>query len=332
MTRYVLGIDGGGTKTLAVIVDETGTIISSGLGGPSTYDDVGIDGAQRNIGDAVTAARQQANIENHLFDSVFLGLGGVVSDHDREVIRQIANNLQLAPAEYTGIDHDCRIALAGGLAGRPGIVQIAGTGTSTFGINAEGVNWRAGGWGQLIADEGSGYWLGIEAMKAAVMAYDGRGQATPLLGHVMQALNIKDINDIMHRIYVPPMPRNEIAELAPLVINAAKEGDWVSQAIIRRGMEQIAECITAVAEKLDMMQGRVELALTGGLFQAGDVVVQPLREAVLQQLPDCEIMYGELPPVLGACLLALEQRGIPVEATVIQNLHHSAAQLKQRMM
>jgi N-acetylglucosamine kinase-like BadF-type ATPase len=111
-------------------------------------------------------------------------MAGVVSPTDRAIMANIAQSLTLAPADRVGVDHDCRIALAGGLSGRPGMVQIAGTGSSTFGVNASGESWRAGGWGQLISDEGSGYWLGVQAMQTAVRAFDGRLPPTLLLRKV----------------------------------------------------------------------------------------------------------------------------------------------------
>ena len=145
MTQYVLGTDGGGTKTQAVIVDESGKLCGTGLGGPSNYDDVGIDTTRASIGQAVDAARQMAGIPQIPFAAVFLGMAGVVSPTDRGIIRDIAQNLDLAAPETIGVDHDCRIALAGGLSGRPGLVQIVGTGSSTFGMNVAGEGWRSGG-------------------------------------------------------------------------------------------------------------------------------------------------------------------------------------------
>ena len=189
MTRYVLGIDGGGTKTQAAIVDETGHVRGVGLGGPSNYDDIGANRARANIAQAVTAACAPAGCEPAPFAAAFLGLAGIVSPADRAVVQGIAADLRLAPLDRVGVDHDCRIALAGGLSGRPGIVLIAGTGSSCYGRNAAGGDWRAGGWGSQIGDEGSGYWLGLHALQSAVRAYDGRGPATRLEADVRRVLD-----------------------------------------------------------------------------------------------------------------------------------------------
>ena len=151
-SRHFLGVDGGGTKTQAVIIDECGRVLGAGLGGPANYDAVGVEVAQSNIAQAVEAARQAAGIADYPFASAYLGLAGVVCARDCEIVHGIARRLNLAA--IVGVDHDCRIALAGGLSGRPGIVLISGTGSSCFGMNALGDQWRAGGWGYLISDEG----------------------------------------------------------------------------------------------------------------------------------------------------------------------------------
>jgi N-acetylglucosamine kinase-like BadF-type ATPase len=299
-----LGIDGGGTKTNAAIMSPDGQLLGQGTAGPSNIDDLGVEAAQANIAAAVAAARQSAALETAPFAAAFLGMAGVTSGQDRTKIRAIAHNLSLAPGDKTGVDHDCRSALAGGLSGRPGIVLIAGTGSSCYGRNARGESWLAGGRGHLISDEGSGYWLGVHAIRAAVMAYDGRRPYTPLLDEVLQALGIPHIDEVMHRLYIVGMSRAEIAALAPIVIRAAESGDPASQALIEQGASDMAECVEAVARKLGMDAGSTELALVGGLFRAGEITVGALERAVVARLPACSVLQAEQPPVVGACLLA----------------------------
>ena len=120
-------------------------------------------------------------------------------------------SLDLAAADRIGVDHDCRIALAGGLSGRVGIVQICGTGSSTFGINQAGEGWRTGGWGKTISDEGSGYWLGVQAMRSAVRTFDGRDPETVLLPRVLDYLQIDHVNDIYQPLYINGLTKTDIA-------------------------------------------------------------------------------------------------------------------------
>jgi N-acetylglucosamine kinase-like BadF-type ATPase len=319
MKWYVLGIDGGGTKTQALIADEEGNVRGWGTSGPSNYDDVGMERAQAGIEEAVWIARQQAALPEAPFDSVFLGMAGVVSDKDRAVIHAIARQLNLADDQNIDIDHDCRIALAGGLSGRPGIVLIAGTGSSCYGQSGAGESWLAGGWGHLISDEGSSYWLGIQAMRCAVASYDGRLHSI-LKDLVQDQFQLTELRDLMHRIYVIGMSRSEVASLAPLVITAARQGDDVALHLLRQGACDLAQMVGAVADKLHFTGQPCELALVGGLFNAGDIVLSPLHVAIQNRLPDCRIIFPELPPASGAALLALKNLGISLSSTQAANL------------
>ena len=304
MTHYILGVDGGGTRTRAAIVTENGRFCGLGVAGPSNYDDVGVAQAQANIAAAIAQAREKAGLAPRPFAAAFLGMAGVVSDADRHIIRQIARSLNLAPAERVGVHHDIHIALAGGLMGEPGIALIAGTGSSCYGRNAGGQEWRAGGWGHLLADEGSGYWLGLSAMRCAVNAHDGRGQPTALLETIVNALELTHINDIMHRLYSRGMSRAEIAALAPQVIETAQNGDQVANNLLDQAARDLAQCVVAVARRLDMTAA-CNLILIGGLMEIEEEVVRPLTALLREQLPACHIRQPILPPVLGACLLGL---------------------------
>jgi N-acetylglucosamine kinase-like BadF-type ATPase len=320
-TEYVLSVDGGGTSTRVAALALDGRLLGYGRSGPSNYDDVGVETAQANIGSAVAAACEPGGLSSTQRRAAFLGMAGVVSAEDHAAIHGIAGRLQLAQPEQIGVDHDCRIALAGGLAGRPGIVQIVGTGTSCYGRNAAGEGWMTGGRGHLISDEGSGYWLGIQAMRAAVMAHDGRlEQTTVLLPIVYTHLGIRHMDEILHRLYVQGMTRAEIATLGPLVVEAARAGDGAALGLLRQGAEELAACVWAAARHLGLDAAPCEVCCVGGLIQAGPIVTDGLYAAIQRRLPTAILREAELPPVLGAGLLALQQVGSSITPAVLQNL------------
>lgn len=313
MTRYFLGIDGGGTKTEAAICDKSGRVLGVGLGGASGIDSVGADGAAVGIGAAIDAARRQAGLREAQFASVFFGMAGVVSEADRAIVRDVARRLQLGDAIH--VDHDIRIALAGGLSGRPGIALIAGTGSSCFGMNAAGARWQAGGWGHLISDEGSSYWFGWNAIRLAAGAGDGRWQSA-LYAPVMRQLGIEGVAHLHQRLYTQGVSKAEIAGFAPLVMEAAAAGDALAQGLIRQGVHEMALMVKAVAHNLGWADAPCEVTLTGGLWRAGEVVLTPFHAALAEMLPQARIIMPELPPVIGACLLALQASGVIVDAVV----------------
>ena len=323
MTDYYLGIDGGGTKTQAVILDASGRLVGTGVSGSSNFGYIGVEQTIQNIGEAVTIAANDAGVSSESFASAFLGLAGVVSRADRDIVTGIGKTLKLAPDAFLGVDHDCRVALAGGLGGASGIVQIIGTGTSCFGMNANGERWMAGGWGSLIADEGGGYWMGVQAMKAATEAYDTRGKPTLLKQAVLDSLGISEIGQIMHRVYTQQISVAETAALGRLVIETAREGDQVALAIINAGMKEVARCVEAVANYLAFPQDSLRLTCVGGITQAGDIVMQSLTAAVHQRIPDCQIETPRFTPAIGAGLLAIQQHQGKLSSTVIKHLNAS---------
>jgi len=329
MTRYFLGIDGGGTKTQAAICDETGRVLGVGLSGASGIDSVGADAATVSIGAAVKAARDQTGRPDVSFASVFFGMAGVVAEADRDIVRAVARRVQLGAAIH--VDHDIRIALAGGLSGRPGIALIAGTGSSCFGMNAAGERWQSGGWGHIISDEGSSYWFGWNAIRLAAGAGDGRWQ-TALYAPVMRQLGIADVADLHQRLYTQGISKAEIAGFAPLVMETAAASDALAQQLIRQGVRELAQMVAAVARRLGWQDAPCEVTLTGGLWRAGKVVLTPFGAVLAETLPQASIVMPELPPVIGACVLALQAGGVVVDATILtkltgqkEGLNHDAA-------
>lgn len=324
MTSLYLGVDGGGTKTQCAICDEAGQVLGSGLAGASGIDSVGAQVATVSIAAAVTQARQQAGVGDQSFAGVFFGMAGVVSADDRAIIRAIAQELQLGP--HVGVDHDIRISLAGGLSGRPGIALIAGTGSSCFGRNAQGERWQAGGWGHLISDEGSSYWLGWHAIRLAAGTADGRWHST-LLAPVLAQLGIAHINDIHYRLYTTGIGKAEVAAFAPLVFQAAAGGDSQASQLIEQAAQELAQMVRAVAHHLGWATTPCEVTLTGGLWHAGAAIIDPFRGALARELPQARIVMPELPPVLGACVLAIQEGAGIVDATLLSTLQRNAPAL-----
>ncbi|MCU1437043.1 MAG: hypothetical protein JWP66_130 [Naasia sp.] len=304
----VLGVDAGGTSTRAAIADGSGRILGSGSAGPGNLDDAGPAGTAAAIAEATDAARRAAGIApGTTFDAAMLGVAGVVSETDRAAVRDAVQSHRLAPAERLEVDHDCRVALAGGLSGRPGIVLIAGTGSAAFGFDAEGQRWRAGGWGGLLGDEGGSYRIAVDALRAVTMAIDGRGPATALTGVLLAALDAADPDDLMHRVHLEGRGRAGIASLAPLVLREAEAGDGVAIDLLDTAAGDLAALVAAVRRRLGFV-APVEAVYVGGLFTA-DAVLRRVRSALAERAPDVRLVAPEQDPVVGACLLA---RGLSV--------------------
>jgi N-acetylglucosamine kinase-like BadF-type ATPase len=323
--RIVLGVDGGGTRTRVALATEAGRVLGVGQAGPGNYHDVGPEAVRDHVAAALERAWEAAGAAPRPIDAAFLGLASIVSPADRAVARRIGESLDLNAAGVVDVGHDLRVALAGALAGRPGIVLIAGTGSSCYGRTADGRSWRAGGWGSLLDDLGSSRELGLQAMVAATRDADGRGPPTVLRARVLQALELDDIERLPARADAQGFTRRELAALAPLVTAAAADGDLVATEIIQRAARDLAAMVAAVVRKLGFDDPRpVPLAITGGLAATGAVILEPLRRAVACLAPRCELVEPKLPPVLGAACLALQRIGRPSDAAVVEELARTA--------
>ena len=325
----VAGIDGGATQTRVVLASEQGMLLGLGVGGPSNYNNVGIDGARAGIKGALEQAWAAAGVERTVLQAVFMGMAGVVSSADRAIIRRIAGDLSLAADSAIHIDHDIRIALAGGLGGHEGVVLIAGTGSSSYGRREDGRHHRTG-WGYLLDDVGSAYYLGLEAMKATVRAADGRGQHTVLSEVVRDAMGFSHIDEIMEIVYRDRPDITGIAALAPLVIAAAEKGDQVAEDTLNHGAGELALMVRVVADTLGFLAKGFRVTMVGGLVESSRTYNQRICRAILTTMHGATIQEPLLPPVIGAALLALQSAGCAPTEGLVTTLRQQAEALIKR--
>jgi len=185
---------------------------------------------------------------------------------------------------------------------------------------------RQGARGRFVKLGARRYLVISIAMAAAVMAFDGRLGATLLQQSVLERLGVSHVDEILHRIYVQPFTRAEVASLAPLVIDAAQAGDKQAQTLILQAVKDLADCVKAVADRLQMASP--EICTVGGLLNAGAVFTEPLWAAVHRRLPNARVTLPEMPPVMGAALLALSQSNVPLSPQVIANMQAEASRLE----
>lgn len=307
----VIGIDCGGTRTRVVLALASGEVLGIGEAGPGNVRDFGytkagetaapLETLAANIDEAVNEAFRCGELARTAAGAAYLGLAGVASAAERKGVSCAVRHLNLAPAERIGIDHDLRIAQAGAFEGGAGMVLIVGTGSCCYGRADDGGEWRAGGWGSRFDDGGSATNLGLRAIVAAIRESDGRGEQTALTPWITQALGLDDLRGVLDLCRENAFPRRRIAGLGPLVTRAAAEGDAVAKAIVAEGVRELAAMVRAVHDRLSLS----ELALLGGVLQAGGVFTDPLLEAIRVRVAACSIVEPAMPAVLGAALLAM---------------------------
>ncbi|MBN2284830.1 MAG: hypothetical protein JXQ26_07330 [Tissierellales bacterium] len=305
--NYCIGFDGGGTKTLAYLGTMEGNVIDRMTLGPSNYYSVGVEAAKEVFLDAIRFFEKKHDFENNQLAFLSLGLAGV----DREIDKIFIKNLLVHDGITCDIfvNNDSRAALAGAFLKEEGIMMIAGTGSVVLGIR-NGVAYRAGGWGHLLADEGSGFNIGMKGLRSVMKAYDGRLEQTVLTERILKNLCIQNPEDIIGFIHGPLADKKRIAEIALLVAECADQGDQVALNIIDEAAKELTEMAIAVIRKLYHEQDIIPMSFMGGVITH----VERLRKGVESRL--C-VFYSKLqlsPPAfdagVGALIIGWNQYGI----------------------
>ncbi|MHC4377529.1 MAG: BadF/BadG/BcrA/BcrD ATPase family protein [Planctomycetota bacterium] len=313
---WFAGVDGGGTRLRVALVDPSGRIGGWGQAGSGNLHDVGPERLGRHLAEAARAALDEAG--GGTIERGFCAMASVGIAEERELVSRLAAEALGCAPERIETDIDLRGALAGGLAGRPGICLIAGTGSSSYGRTADGRALQVGGWGSLLDDEGSAYDLGRRALIAVVRASDGRAPATCLRDAILGHLGLSTEREILAWVDGQPDPRPRVAGLARFVTEAAEGGAPEAQAILERGAASLAECCVTLANRLDWSDP--EVVPVGGLVESSPLYFGVLERAIHRELPAARLVHSSLPPVLGAAWLAMAAGGAPtgpeLEATL----------------
>lgn len=330
-TQLYAGFDGGGTRTTCVLCDSDGSVLGVGSGGRSNYHNTGLRNALASLKRAFGGALAQSGIaESRRGLAACYGLAGLDSPEDvaivKEGIRSMA--LGLGGRRRDLVVNDWRTAVAGAFIDAPGVTLIAGTGCVAAAQRALGRTVvRVGGWGHIVDDRGSAYDIGRDALYAAMRDYDGRGPKTKLLRLIMRRLEVSEPQGIIARVYPGHMTVSEIASLSALVSEAADQGDAAALEILKEKGRILGELVVASASKLEMLDERFGVSLNGGVFRAGEPLLEPLMGTIRASAPLAEVVEPRLPPACGAVVLLLRRAGARVDDSVVDRMRSS---LKRR--
>jgi len=300
--RFFLGVDGGGTKTAAVLIDRHGHEIARIVSGPSNFYSVGRAVAEASLREAIFQALSSANLTATDVSAIGLGMAGADRPGDRQVLRAMLS--RIAHFSRVVIANDAETALVGGIGRRYGAVLIAGTGAIAYGVNARGETRRADGWGYLVGDEGSAHWIGLQALRAVMRAYDGRGPATALQDRLASHLGLSDVSAFVMHVYAADFGVPQLAALAPLVSQAAQDEDALAQDILREAGRRLGITLSTVIRGLDMTQEAFKVLLLGGVLRARDLVRESVVNALAAAAPRAQVIEPRHDAAVGAALLA----------------------------
>lgn len=307
--QLVVGVDGGGTRTRAVVLDGN-RVLGEGAAGPSNPLRVGIATGATAIREAVDKACAAALIHRDDLVAVGVGLAGVRRKDIRARMRDVL--IETLGIEDLDLVSDGDIALYGATDGRAGVVVISGTGSISVGMNRQGKRAFAGGWGPVAGDEGSASWIARRALQSVARAADERGPRTALTKAACDFFQVATPDDLATAIYAPSITNDRIAGFSKVVIEAARADDEVARDILFDAGRELARAAIAVIRKLKMEPERFQIAFVGGVFAAGELVIAPLREQILRVARKAFIANPSFPPTVAAARMAQEHLRLPV--------------------
>lgn len=297
---YIIGIDGGGTSTQGAIADLELNIIAEAQVGGTNYHNIGLELTEKRFEALLLQLLEAAGIGVELLSGICIGGAGIDSEADRQAILSLFRSIGWK-GPLVAVN-DSVTALAGGNRGLEGMVLISGTGSIGF-ANYGGNMVRCGGWGQLIDDVGSGYYLGISALKGIMEAYDGRREKTQLWEPIAKHLGIGQEEDLIHFLYHPQTGKEKIAELAPYVIQLAKE-DTLASEIMDEAMKGLLRILGGLLKPIhkgvSKFEGKIPLSLGGSLLIKSEVYREAFVEAVIEKYPEVNVHLPYEGPVAGA--------------------------------
>ena len=314
--RAVLGVDGGGSKTHALVADERGEVLGFASSGRSNWEDTGLEAAGAALAEAIGGALAAAQVPPGALAASAFGLAGLDWDPDRPMLGALLDPLGLAGPRR--LENDSFIALRAG-ASRPfGVVVIAGTGHVAAGRDPAGRTVRTLGLGPMYGDFGSATDVAEEAVRAVADAYTGRGPATSLSRLLPPLAGCASAEQLLQRLSRGLVP---LPEAAPLVLQEAEAGDPACRQIVLHAGASLGESAAVVARRLGLGGQRFELVLAGGLFRSRNRLLEgALVDTMARQAPQAVPVHLTCRPVVGAALDALDLAGLPTDPGVRDRL------------
>lgn len=315
VSRLLLALDGGGTKTICLLGTTDGQVVGLGRGGPVNVGFVPVEVAHRSIEAAARAALGGAPPRPRLA-LVCAGATVAVEVIEAALRPWLAFDRLSAPGEAP-------CCLASGTADEHGAVILSGTGCFQWARGRDGRVHRTDGWGALLGDQGSAYDIVRAALVAAARAVDGRGPATCLVDRFCAHFGEPDLKAVGRRIYGGRLARHEIAALAPLVTRTAAEGDRVAQTVLAGAALHLAEGAEVCARRAGLDGEPFDLVLQGGVMRAGPPILDPLRAELARRLPTARVVLPAHGPELGAFRIGLQQLGVALDPELLERTERS---------
>lgn len=317
--KVILAIDGGGSRTRCLAIDERGKTLGTVETGASNHLLVERETVVRSLSESIEKALTQSDLKRADIACVSAGLAGV--DYDGAGEEEMKRVLRGLGFSRTVINGDMVIAHAGALAGKYGVMALAGTGSSILGIGKNGERVKVGGWGPIFGDEGSAYRIGQMALRAAARDFDGFDAKTALTEAVKNALGISDFKEAVNLVYVKGLEIREIAALSRAAYEVAEAGDVAARKIFLQAGEELAEGVATAIAQLSMSGEAIEVSYQGSVLESCSLVRESFTARLARCEPQAEIVPPKYAPVIGAYLLGRASLGLASDEAIFNTLN-----------
>jgi N-acetylglucosamine kinase-like BadF-type ATPase len=303
---FVFGADGGGTKTIGLLANMDGLVLSRIQVGGSNQNVVGPREAAARLADVILQCSRQAGVDPGMIRAAVLGLAGAGGTQERKnlvvAIQSLLAAEDVLPLPIV-VQSDSYIALEGAFGGGPGVAVVAGTGSAVIGKTPEGTLLQIGGWGRVLGDEGSGYAIGLQALRLLTQELDGLGEASRLRDALGATFGLTTRERLIEAVYREEL---DIPSIAPLVLKSAAEADAGALTILTKASRELARQVVATIRLLGF-RGTTGVAFIGGLIDQETIYARMLRQAIVSQWPHAVIQPPLHSPAHGAVSMALSQ-------------------------
>lgn len=319
MNGVIIGVDGGGTKTLAVACRMDGTILAAQRGVGINYNNISMDQARENLYQIITELLKKCGQD---YTEICIGMPALDMAADEATTRKFAGSL-FDPARLD-MQSDAYTALQGFTMGKPGTIVICGTGSMLLLTDEKGNQIVRGGWGHLLGDRGSSHAIASAALTAAIDAWEHVGPDTALCDAALRHFAIASPRQLIDRVYIPECGPHGIAGFAKEVLLLAAQGDAIAHAIVEKEMKHVA---AQVAVMIEEYPESFRVGMYGGVFTHNALAREIFTSALVARIPNAQTSQPEYPPELGALIHTFQKRGW-LTAQVLKNMKESYAALQ----
>lgn len=306
MTEYLIGIDGGGSKTDGLCADVSGHVLTRATTGPTSLTATSLGLASMNLVETLRQLTTGLNGDPY-FSKVVVGIAGLDTPEEKQraedVFRDVLQGYKIGTLT---IVNDIQLVLAAGSTQQNVVALISGTGSQCYGRRADGVSARTSGMDFLLSDQGSGYEIGRMTLRAAVCSYDGRMPQTVLEHMVLRHFEADDFNDLKAKVYFPMLNKAQVAELAKVCVEAHRQGDVIATQILESMVTDLIQMADSVIRRLELATEPVDFICSGSIAKLPFIFDQ-VKPALLAKYPQLKISAMEEEPVYGAIKLALQE-------------------------